>query len=175
MMDREGRDHALVALMLSVERRLLLLDPDASRPGRRAVRMQDDEDRYVDAYGQGGVQGVVREGWLIIDELIVRAAPARVRAIRMAVTGGGRMNIHDPKVQKASGVTFRRCMQGLLCLVLMQLSTTAMVEAGRTGSIALEAFVTVVAAASIVGCFVATGLEVWAMGKLGKALLDSRG
>jgi len=30
-------------------------------------------------------------------------------------------------------------------------------------------------AASIVGCFVATGLEMWAMGKLGKALLDSRG
>ena len=85
------------------------------------------------------------------------------------------MNIHDPQVHKQSGVTFRRAVQTLLCLVLMQLSTMAMVDAGHTGSLVLEALMTIVAAASIVGCFVATGLEMWAMGKLGKALLDSRG
>ena len=57
----------------------------------------------------------------------------------------------------------------------MQLSTTAMVDAGHAGLVVLEALMMVVVAASIVGCFVATGLEMWAMGKLSKALLDSRG
>ncbi len=85
------------------------------------------------------------------------------------------VNIHDPKVQKESGTAFRRSLQALLCIVLMHLSTLAMVEAGHTGSIILEATMTAVAAASIIACFVAMALELWAMGKVGKALLASRG
>ncbi len=165
----------IIAFALGVERRLIRLDPDAHGQDRRVQRLQDDEDLCVDAYQQRGVPGLLHTWWRIVDELVVCAGVHHARTIRTMVTGRGRMNMHDPKVHKASGVTFKRSLQALLCLVLMQLSTTAMVDAGHAGLVVLEALMMVVVAASIVGCFVATGLEMWAMGKLGKALLDSRG
>jgi len=178
MMDGEreqAHTRLIVAVALGVERRLIRLDPDAHRQDRRMQRLQDDEDLCVDAYQQQGVPGLLHTWWRIVEELVVCAGAHHVRTIRTTVTGGGRMNIHDPQVHKQSGVTFRRAVQTLLCLVLMQLSTTAMVDAEHAGLVVLEALMMVVVAASIVGCFVATGLEMWAMGKLGKALLDSRG
>jgi len=171
----QAHTRLIVAFAVGVERRLIRLDPDAHRQDRRMQRLQDDEDLCVDAYQQQGVPGLLHTWWRIIEELVVCAGAHHAQTIRTTVTGVGHMNIHDPTVHKESGATFRRALQALLCLVLMQVSTMAMVDAGHTGSIALEALMTAVAAASIVGCVVATGLEMWAIGKLGKALLDSRG
>lgn len=162
----------------------LLLRCPTLRWGDRArmVRAFAEEWRSA-ACGRGGRTGVGLWRWTRADTVAnardehawVRRQRARRRQWQRQQREVGQVNIHDPKVHKASGATFKRSLQTLLCLVLMQLSTTAMVDAEHAGLVVLEALMMVVVAASIVGCFVATGLEMWAMGKLGKALLDSRG
>lgn len=85
----------------------------------------------------------------------------------------GHVNIHDPRVHGESGATLKKALQALCCVALMQLCITATVGAEQTGSTILEAITVAVLAASIVGCLVTTAREAWAMGRLGKALLDS--
>lgn len=168
-----GQTPLLVALLVRIQRRLIRIDPDARRQECRRQRMMDDGDLWADAYQRGGPLIFMYEWARALDDLIVGAIRAHVGALRSNVRRAGHMNIHDPKVQGESGATFRKALQALCCVALMQLCVMATVGAEHTGSMVLEAITVAVLAASIVGCLVTTAREVWYMGRLGKALLDS--
>ncbi len=169
---RATTEPRIVALSIRLYGALLCLYPAAYRRARGHELRQVFAEHCRAAYARSGARGVALWWLQVLRGLVKAAVGEHVDELREEI-GERSVNIHDPRVQRESGTTLKRALYALLCFALMQMATAVMVGAEHSSSSVIELIAIVGAGASIALCFVATARELWAVGRLGKALLDS--